>query len=54
MAVEVSIKMLEMYEFTHYNFGVNIKGVSKIGQSEEYKQTVKAVLLKYFDNNLIS
>jgi hypothetical protein len=54
MAVETSVKMLEMYEFACCNFGVNIKGVSKIGQSEEYKQTVKAVLLKYFDNSLIS
>lgn len=54
MAVEASIKMLELYEFTCCNFGVNIKGVSKIGESEEYKQTVKAVILKYFDNSLIS
>jgi hypothetical protein len=54
MAVEASVKMLELYEFACCNFGVNIKGVSKIGETEEYKQTVKSVLLKYFDNSLIS
>jgi hypothetical protein len=54
MAVEASIKMLELYEFTCCNFKVNIKGISKLGESEEYRQTVKSVLLKYFDNSLIS
>jgi hypothetical protein len=32
MAVEASVKMLQLYEFAYCNFGVNIKGVSKIGR----------------------
>jgi hypothetical protein len=54
MAVETSVKLLEIYEFACCNFGINIKGMSKISESEEYKQTLKAVLLKYFDNSLVS
>jgi hypothetical protein len=54
VAVEVSSKLFEMYEFMRCNFGINVTGISKVGQSEEYKQTVKAVLLEYFDNSLVS
>jgi hypothetical protein len=29
MAVDASVKMLELYEFACCNFGVNIKGIAK-------------------------
>jgi hypothetical protein len=54
MAAEASVKMIELYEFVCCNFGMNIKGVSKIRQTDEYKQTVKSILLKYFDNSLVN
>jgi hypothetical protein len=54
MAVESSVKLLELYEYVCCDFlQVNIKGVSKLGESQEYKDCVKAVLMKYFDNSLI-
>jgi hypothetical protein len=33
---------------------VNIKEISKLGEFQEYKDYVKAILMKYFDNSLIS
>jgi hypothetical protein len=54
IAFESSVKILELYKFTCCSFGVNIKEISKIGSSNKYKDTVKAIVLKYFDNNLIN
>jgi hypothetical protein len=55
MAVESSVKLLELYEYVCCDFmQVNIKGISKLGESQEYKDCVKAVLMKYFDKSLIS
>jgi hypothetical protein len=55
MAVESSVKLLELYEYVCCDFmQVNIKGISKLGESQKYKDCVKAVLMKYFDNSLIS
>jgi flagellin-specific chaperone FliS len=55
MAVELSIKLLELYEYVCCDFmQVNIEGISKLEKSQEYKDYIKAVLIKYFDNSLIS
>jgi flagellin-specific chaperone FliS len=55
MAVKLSVKLLELYEYICCDFmQVNIKEISKLRESEEYKDCVKAVLIKYFDNSLIS
>jgi hypothetical protein len=55
LAVDSSVKLLELYEYVCCDFmQVNIKGISKLGESQEYKDCVKAVLMKYFDNSLIS
>jgi hypothetical protein len=54
-AVESSVKLLELYEYVCCDFmQVNIKGISKLGESQKYKDCIKAVLMKYFDNSLIS
>jgi hypothetical protein len=54
MAIESFVKLLELYEYVCCDFmQVNIKGISKLGESQEYKNYVKAVLMKYFDNSLI-
>jgi hypothetical protein len=46
MAVESSVKLLELYEYVCCDFmQVNIKGISKLGESQEYKDCVKAVLM---------
>jgi hypothetical protein len=55
MAVESSVKLLKLYEYVCCDFmQVNIMGISKLRESQEYKDCVKAVLMKYFDNSLIS
>ena len=55
MAVETSVKALELYEYIMCDYAnINIKGVSKLGQFQEYRDCIKAVLLKYMDRSLIS
>jgi hypothetical protein len=55
MAVESFIKLLELHESVCCDFmQVNIKGILKLGQSHEYKDCIKAIIMKYFDNSLIS
>jgi hypothetical protein len=44
MVVGVSVTMLKLNEFACCNFGVNI---SKIKETDKYKQTIKSVLLKF-------
>lgn len=55
MLTEQSKKALEFYEYIMCNYlDINVKGVSNLGDSQEYKDTVKAVLIKYLDDSLIS
>jgi hypothetical protein len=55
MAIESSVKLLELYEYVYCDFmQVNINAISKLKESQEYKDYIKAVLMKYFDNSLIS
>ena len=55
MMVQGSIKALDIYEYVMTDYlNVNIKGVSKIGETQEYRDCVKAVLLKYLDSSLVS
>lgn len=52
---EQSVKALQLYEYVMCDFvHLDIRGVSKVGESEEYKNLVKQVLLKYLDTSLIS
>jgi hypothetical protein len=52
---ESSKQLLVLYEYLMSDLaGVNIRGVSKLGDSKEYKDCVKAVLLKYMSSSLIS
>lgn len=55
MITEQSKKALELYEYFMVNYAdINIRGVSKLGDSQEYKDCVKAVLLKYMSDSLVS
>lgn len=55
MLTENSGKMLLLYEHLMCDYvGVNVKGVSNIANSEEYKACVKALLLKHMGDSLIS
>lgn len=55
MICESSGKLLELYEFICCNYlDINIKGVSKLSDSNEYKECIKALLLKYLGDSLIS
>lgn len=50
-----SKKALELYEYFMVNYAdINIRGVSKLGDSQEYKDCIKAVLLKYMSDSLVS
>jgi hypothetical protein len=51
---ESSKQLLVLYEYLMSDLaGVNIKGFSKLGDSPEYKDCVKAVLLKYMSSSLV-
>lgn len=51
VAVEASKKALQLYEFTCCNLlDVNIKGASKVGDSDEWAQAVKACALRHMDS----
>jgi len=55
MITEQSKTALELYEYFMVNYAeINIRGVSKLGDSQEYKDCVKAVLLKYMSDSLVS
>lgn len=55
MAVEMSGKALELYEFLMTDYmGVNIKGISNLQKDEEYRNCMKALLLKYMSSSLVS
>ncbi len=55
MLVEGSGKALELYEYIMTDYmDINITGVSKLKESQEYKDCVKGILLKYMDGSLIS
>jgi hypothetical protein len=52
---EQSKKALKLYEYFMVNYAeINIYGVSKLGDSQEYKDCIKAVLLKYMSDSLVS
>jgi hypothetical protein len=55
MITKQSKKALELYEYFMVNYAeINIRGISKLGDSQEYKDCVKAVLLKYMSDFLVS
>lgn len=55
MLSQHSHKILEFYEYAMCDImNVNIRGVSKMTQGEEFNQTFKAFLLKYMGDNLIN
>lgn len=51
MATEASKKALLMYEYVCCNmFDINIQGISKLGESDEFRETIKAICLQYIDS----
>lgn len=55
LLTESSKKLLDIYEYIGTSAGLNIKGVAnQLKHSEEYNNCVKAILLKYAGESLIS
>lgn len=54
MCVTASQQALFLYEQVGQLAGLNIAGISTLGQSEEWQKNVKALCLKYLDSGIIT